>query len=105
MNILPPSPVAGRPQSTANTIIAAGEHLVNVGRAGGTFAFRFFVGGFLKSIGQLPSLVILGAKLMLSVATLMPNIRHDYPGDWQAERSQSRRVLELLPLDTSLARV
>lgn len=38
---------------------------------------------------------------MLSVATLMPNIRHDYPGDWQAERSQSRRVLELLPLDTA----
>lgn len=70
-----------------------------------SFAFRFFVEGFLKSIGQLPSLVILGAKLMLSVATLMPNIRHDYPSDWQAERSQSRRVLELLPLDTRLARV
>lgn len=47
MNILPPL-VAGRPQSTANTIIAAGEHLVNVGRAGGTFAFRFFVEGFFK---------------------------------------------------------
>lgn len=35
----------------------------------------------------------------------MPNIRHDYPGGWQPERSQSQRVLELLPLDTGEARV
>lgn len=34
----------------------------------------------------------------------MPNIRHDYPGGWQPERSQSQRVLELLPLDTGEAR-
>lgn len=41
--------VAGRQQSTANTIIAAGEHLVS-GRVGETFAFRFFCWGIFKKV-------------------------------------------------------
>lgn len=40
---------------------------------------------------------------MLSVATLMPNIRHDYPGEWQAGRpaGRTKKSVKLLLLDAS----